>query len=74
MQTLDNIHSKQGPARRLVQLDMQGGTKQMLEADMVLWTAGSAPASRGEEKLKVPCPALPPACAMLCYDRMGIQG
>lgn len=46
-------------SRRLVHLDMEAGTKQLLEADLVLWTAGSKPVSSPENKLKVP------SCAVL---------
>lgn len=47
------LHGEEETGKRLMQLDVQGGNKQVLEADLVLWTAGSTPVSRGEMKLKV---------------------
>ncbi len=43
-------------SRRLVTLqrvDAGGGGRQLLEADAVLWTAGTKPAGSGDRKLKV---------------------
>lgn len=41
-------------SRRLVTLQHgDGGARQLLEADMVLWTAGTKPAGSGDRKLKV---------------------
>lgn len=48
------IHGEGDTGKQLVQLDVLGGIKQVLEADLVLWTAGSTPASKGEMKLKMP--------------------
>lgn len=49
--------------RRLVHLDMADGSKQLLEADLVLWTAGSQPASSPQASLKARLPLTPPSCA-----------
>ena len=43
-------------SRRRVTLQKNGGVgsgRQLLEADMVLWTAGTKPAGSGDRKLKV---------------------
>ncbi|KAK9792690.1 hypothetical protein WJX73_001665 [Symbiochloris irregularis] len=58
---LDSSPSTSAPAssvrRRRVTVEYKSGTKQDLPADLVLWTAGSAPAtSAGRNPLKVPFP------------------
>jgi len=58
MKEVDYIIPGEGDTgKQLVQLDVLGGIKQVLEADLVLWTAGSTPASKGEMKLKVRIPS-----------------
>ncbi|CAL8467168.1 g6704 [Coccomyxa elongata] len=52
--------SSSDSGRRVVHLKLPGEQSQVLEADMVLWTAGSGPVSKegvGEGGLKLPFPA-----------------
>ena len=42
------------PAKQQVHVKLPGNAKSTIPADMVLWTAGSSPASHAARKLKLP--------------------